>query len=244
MLIIVIAWIIGITSFSLLGSWYAHKFGRSDLLFILYVTFILVSQVLAAKAAAFSFGPHVFVMPAGVLVFSVTFLLTDIVNEKFGRKETQRMIWLAFLSQIAMVFFFWIGTAMPAAPFWKLQDAWRQIFSLVPRITAASWAAFLVSENLDAYIFDRFHRLTGGRHLWARNVFSSLPSLAVDSLVFVPLAFAGVMPLWPLILGQVAVKWLTGVIDVPFMYANRALLLAGENKLDRAGGRGGGPAAG
>jgi len=238
MLSALILWIIGITSFSLLGSWYARRYGRSDLLVVLYVTFILVAQVLAVKIVEFDLGFRTFVGPGGILVFSVTFLLTDIVNEKFGRAETQRMIFLGFVSQVAMVLFFWIGVKMPAAPFWDLQESWGRIFGLVPRITLASWAAFLVSENADAYIFAWFKKLTKGRHLWARNVFSSLPALALDSLVFVPLAFAGTMPLAPLIVGQVAIKWLTGVIDIPFMYLNRRVMASGHGRSAAGGGSG------
>ncbi len=222
-LLLLVVWICGITAFTLLGSWYARKFNRADLLIGLYVTFVLVAQVLAAKVSAFDLGFRTFYGPSGVLVFSVTYLLTDIVNEKFGRRETQRMIAIAFVSQAAMVFFFWLGVMLPPAPFWSIQQEWGQIFSLVPRITAASWLAFIVSENVDAYIFDWFHKLTGGGRLWMRNAFSSLPALALDSLIFIPLAFAGSMPLWPLIVGQVAVKWLVGLINIPFMYLNRRL---------------------
>lgn len=233
MLAVIIAWIAGITGFSLLGSWYARRSGRPDLLMVLYVTFVLAAQVLASKITVFDLGFRTFFVPGGVLVFSVTFLLTDIVNERFGRRETQRMILLAFVSQVAMVFFFWMGTRLPPAPFWSMQDAWNGIFGLVPRITLASWIAFLVSENFDAWVFAWFKKLTGGRHLWTRNVFSSVPALALDSLIFVPIAFAGLMPLGPLIVGQLALKWLTCAVDVPFMYLNRWLLSGAAD----AGGR-------
>jgi queuosine precursor transporter len=220
-LLIIILWVIGITAFTLLGSWYARRYNRADLLIALYVTFVLVAQVLAVKIGLFDLGFGVFTAPAAVLVFSVTFLLTDIVNEKFGRAETQRMILVAFASQVAMVFFFYLGVKIAPAPFWPGQEAWQGFFGLVPRITFASWAAFLISENADAYLFAWFKKLTGGKHLWTRNVFSSIPSLLLDSLIFVPLAFGGLLPLWPLIVGQVAVKWLVGVINVPFMYLNK-----------------------
>lgn len=223
-LYLLILWILIITSFTVLGSWYARKYSTADLLVGLYVTFVLVAQVLAAKIAAFDFGFTTFYGPAGVAVFSITYLLTDIVNEKFGRAATQKMIFIAFVSQIAMVTFFWLGTHFPPAPFWPLQESWNQIFGLVPRITFASWIAFLVSENFDAYMFMWFRRLTGGRHLWMRNAFSTIPALLMDSLIFIPIAFAGVLPLLPLIIGQTAVKWVAGVIDIPFMYLNKAVL--------------------
>ena len=188
----------------------------------------MAAQVLAAKVAVFDLGFTKFFGPAGVIVFSVTFLLTDIVNEKFGRKETQKMIFIAFASQAAMVLFFWLGMKLPAAPFWELQGPWEQIFGMVPRITLASWIAFLVSENCDAWVYDRFKKLTKGKHLWMRNALSSLPALALDSLIFVPIAFLGIMPIWPIILGQVVIKWLVGLVGVPFMYLNRFVLKPDE----------------
>jgi len=224
MLIYIIFWIIGITSFTLLGSWYARKFNKSDLLIALYVTFVLVAQVLAVKISAFDLGFKTFFVPSGILVFSVTYLLTDIVNEKFGRKETYKMILIAFVSQIAMVFFFWLGIMFPPAPFWKIQDVWQQIFGLIPRITIASWIAFLISENFDATVFSWFKRITKGKHLWMRNAFSSFPALALDSFIFISVAFLGIIPIWPLILGQIVIKWLVGLINIPFMYLNKWLL--------------------
>ncbi len=221
---LIIIWIIGITCFTLIGSWYARKYNKPDLLIGLYVTFVLVSQILAAKVSAFNLGFMTFYGPSGVLVFSITYLLTDIVNEKFGRRETQKMILIAFISQIAMLFFFWLGTSFPPAPFWNLQSSWEQIFGIVPRITFASWVAFLVSENFDAFMYQFFKKLTNGKHLWTRNVFSSIPSLLFDSLIFIPLAFFGTMPLLPLIIGQTAVKWIVGLINVPFMYLNNAII--------------------
>lgn len=214
----------GITSFTLIGSWYAKKYKKPDLLIALYVTFILVAQILAAKVSAFNLGFKEFYGPSGVLVFSITYLLTDIVNEKFGRKETYKMVAIAFVSQVAMVFFLWLGTAFPPAPFWTLQETWQQIFGLIPRITLASWVAFLISENFDAYMFHLFKKITKGKHLWTRNVFSSIPALLLDSIIFIPIAFFGVMPLLPLIVGQTAVKWLVGLINIPFMYLNKAML--------------------
>lgn len=223
-LTLLIFWIIGITSFTLLGSWYAKKYNKADLLIGLYVTFVLVAQVLAAKISAFDLGFNTFFGPSGVLVFSLTYLMTDIVNEKFGRKETQKMILIAFVSQIAMVFFFWLGVKFPPAPFWTIQGTWEQIFNLVPRITIASWVAFLITENFDAFVYSWFKKLTKGKYLWMRNAFSSIPALLLDSLIFIPLAFLGVMPILPLIIGQTAVKWLVGLINIPFMYLNKAIL--------------------
>lgn len=221
---LLILWIIAITSFTLLGSWYAKKNNKSDLLIALYVTFVLSAQILAVKISELNLGFRTFFVSSGILVFSITYLLTDIVNEKFGRKETQKMIFIAFITQVTMVFFFWLSIKLPPAPFWKIQDIWQQIFGLVPRITIASWISFLISENFDAIVFSWFKKITNGKYLWMRNALSSIPALTLDSIIFVPLAFLGVTSIWPLFFGQLAVKWLVGLINIPFMYLNKRLL--------------------
>ena len=220
----VILWVLGITSFTLFGAWYARRFEKPDALIGLYVLFVAISQITAAKIAEYDLGFITVTAPAAVLVYSVTYLFTDIVNERFGRSEVHRMILIAFVTQVAMIFFLWLATRLSPAPFWENQESWEAIVSLVPRITLASWVAFLVSENLDAWIYDMFRKLTKGRHLWARNVFSSIPSLTVDTFIFITIAFVGTMPLWSLIEGQLFTKWLVGLVNIPFMYFNRWLL--------------------
>ena len=232
----VILWVLGITSFTLFGAWYARRFEKPDALIGLYVLFVAISQITAAKIAEYNLGFITVTAPAAVLVYSVTYLFTDIVNERFGRSEVHRMILIAFVTQVAMVFFLWLATRLSPAPFWEHQESWEAIISLVPRITLASWAAFLVSENLDAWIYDMFRKLTKGRHLWARNVFSSIPSLTIDTFIFITIAFVGTMPLWSLIEGQLFTKWLVCLVNIPFMYFNRWLLfgLPGD-RADRQG---------
>lgn len=223
-LIIVILWIIGITSFSLFGAYYARKYGKPDALIGLYVSFVLISNIIAYKIVEFDFGYLKLFATAATLVFSVTFLLTDIVNEKFGRKETQKMILIAFISQVAASFFIFLAISLKPAPFWNEQEIFVKIIGFAPRIMLASWIAFLISENADAFIFSWFKKKTKGKYLWMRNVFSSIPSMALDTVIFVFIAFYKVQPVMPLIIGVIAIKWLVGVINIPFMYLNRFVM--------------------
>lgn len=222
MVVATIGIIVLISLFTIFGAWYARRYQKPDALIALYVIFIALSQILATKIAVFDLGFTEITAPAAVLIFAVTFLITDIVNEKFGRKETHKMIFIAFITQVAMVAFIYIGTYLQPAPFWQNQQAWELIFGLVPRITLASWITFLVSENLDAYLFALIKRLTGGNYLWIRNAGSSIISLSVDTVLFVSLAFYGTgLPIWPLMIGQFLTKYLVAIIDIPFMYLNR-----------------------
>ena len=93
-LLLMIIWVGLLTLLSLFGSWYARKFKRADALIGLFVAFILISNIIAYKIVAFDLGFTTFYATAATLVFAITFLLTDIVNEKFGRQETQKMIFM------------------------------------------------------------------------------------------------------------------------------------------------------
>lgn len=222
--IMILVWIILITSFSLFGAWYVRKYNKSDALLGLYVAFVLISNIIAYKIASFDLGFITFFATSSTLVFSVTFLLTDIVNEKFGRKETHKMIFLAFLTQIAVAAFILIAIYLPPAPFWADQEIFTKILGFAPRIMIASWIAFLISENFDAYVFSWFKTLTRGKHLWIRNIFSSIPSMSLDTIIFVTIAFYGIQPLIPLMTGVLFLKWIVGIINIPFMYLNRKIM--------------------
>lgn len=226
-LFLAIVWVVVISLFAVGGAYYVRRTGRVDALLALYVTLSVAASLLASKTIEFDLGVGTFFAPGAVLIFSVTFLLTDIVNEKFGRGEVLRMIWLAFFAQIAFVIFSYLVLAAKGAPFFTNQAAFETVLGAVPRLVVAGLIAFLVSESLDAYVFHWVREKTGGRHLWMRNVFSSLPAMAVDSVVFVVLAFWGVMPLMPLITGLIVTKWLVGIVDIPFMYAARRALKTG-----------------
>jgi len=223
-LTLVIVWAIIITLFAVGGAYYARKYGRPDALIAAFVTLVIIANISAAKTITFDLGFATFFAPGGVLVFAVTFLLTDMVNERFGRQETQRMIYLALLSQVALVAFTYLVIHATPAPFFTNQTAFEAVLSSVPRIALAGLITFLVSETLDAYLFQWFKALTQGEHLWVRNAFSSLPAMLVDSALFVTLAFYGVMPILPLIIGLTVVKWVVGIIDIPFMYLSRRIL--------------------
>ncbi len=128
-----------------------------------------------------------------------------------------------------MVFFIWFSIEIPGAPFWgsEAQSYWVSFLGSTIRITIASWISFLITENLDALLFAKLKKITKGKNLWIRNVFSDIPTLALDSILFVSIAFGGVLPLdivLGIIWGQMLTKWFFGIIDTPFMYLSRGIV--------------------
>jgi hypothetical protein len=206
---------------------------RSDVAIAFYVLFLTMSQIMAAKIGDFSILGFQITAPVAVIIFPFTFQITDMVNESFGRKATHRMIFIAFISQILMTVFIWFSIEIAPAGFWgfdfgsnpaEAQSFWVAFLGSTVRITIASWISFIITENLDAVVYSKIRDLTGGKKLWIRNVFSDVPMLALDSFIFVTIAFLGVLPIWELILGQILTKWFFGVLDTPFMYLSRGII--------------------
>ncbi|MFX1309278.1 MAG: queuosine precursor transporter [Promethearchaeota archaeon] len=229
MLLVLIVWIIVIFIVTVLISQYIKIYQREDVAIAFYILFITLSQILAAKVGDFSIGNYEITAPVAVLIFPFTFQITDMVNENFGRKRTHRMILIAFFTQIVMTLFIWFSIEIPPASFWEgdpvtAQQFWLSFLGSTVRITAASWIAFLITENLDAVLYAKLKQITKGKNLWLRNVFSDIPTLALDSLIFVSIAFGGLYDIWPIIWGQILTKWFFGVIDTPFMYLSRGIV--------------------
>jgi uncharacterized integral membrane protein (TIGR00697 family) len=224
-LLLVLVWIFAVSLCVLGSAYYARRFERIDALVALYVTLVLISNIAAAKVIGYDLFVIQVFAPAATLLFSVTFLLTDIVTEKFGRAESQRMIYIACGAQLAFLVFAYLVLHAHGAPFFTDQTAFQTVLGAVPRLAAAGFVTFFISESLDAYLYAWFRRLTHGKYLWARYVFSTIPAMLLDSALFVTLAFWGTgAPLLSLIVGLTVVKWLVGVVDIPFMYAARAIL--------------------
>ncbi|MHA1670072.1 MAG: queuosine precursor transporter [Promethearchaeota archaeon] len=236
MWIILIIWIVVIFVSTVFISQYIKMQKREDVAIAFYVLFLIMSQIMAAKIGDFSVFTYQITAPAAVLIFPFTFQITDMVNENFGQKATHRMIFIAFITQIFMSIFIWFSIEVPAAPFWgfdwlsnpvEAQQFWLNIFGSTIRITIASWISFIITENLDAILFAKLKKWTKNKNLWIRNVFSDIPTLALDSILFVSIAFGGVLPLevvMTIIWGQMLTKWFFGTIDTPFMYLSRYII--------------------
>lgn len=238
------------------GAWCTVKSDSPRALLGIYILFLTLAQFFAAKIAEFDIGLEYVPLigsllinlgiipifaPVGVIVFPFTLQVTDMVNERFGRKAVYEMIWIALVSQVIMIFLLIFAGFLPAAGEDPLIP-----FAVVPAITLASWISFLISERFDAWIYDMIRswiqkKIDVGnewwKYLWIRNVVSDILSLGLDSILFIPLAFF-IFPsiqkifdasievisfdfMFTLIIGQLITKWFLGLIDTPFMYLTR-----------------------
>lgn len=208
------------------SSYYVKLTEKSDATIALYCVYLALSQILAVKIGLFKMGVT-FVAAGAAMLYPFLYQLNDMMNEYFGEKATHRMIFVAFATQIFMVMALFLSIELPAAEAEFPQEVWRTLLWSGIRITGASWVAFLITNNLDAWLYPRIKKLTEGDYLWLRNAGSDAVSLALDSIIFVPLAFGGQIPfnlLLSVILGQTMTKYFFGLVDTPFLYLTRFII--------------------
>ena len=194
-----------------------NREGKLILLSSLFAGALLVANFIAVKIVAV--GP--LIVPAGIIAYPLTFLLTDTIAEVYGRDTARRVVWTGFGVNLLAVVLVMLALRLPPAPFFAGEAAFGATLGLVPRIVLASLTAYLVSQHHDVLAFHFWRRLTGGRHLWLRNNASTVVSQALDTVLFITIAFVGTMPLGvvvSLVVWQYLAKVIIAAADTPLCY--------------------------
>jgi uncharacterized integral membrane protein (TIGR00697 family) len=193
----------------------------------LFITCLLTANIVAVKLV--SVGG--LVLPAGIIIFPVSYIVADVLTEVWGYAVTRRVIWLGFGANALMVGAIWAAGELAPAPFWKGQAAYAEILGQTPRILAASFVAYLAGEFANAFVMAKLKIATSGRWLWMRTIGSTLVGEGLDTVVFVGLAFGGLVP-GPVLYAMMAGQWLVKVAyeaaATPLTYAAVAWLKARE----------------
>ena len=184
----------------------------------LFVTALVTANIVAVKLVRIA-G---FVLPAGVVVFPLSYIVGDVLTEVYGYRMARVVIWLGFVCNVVVVLFIWVAGLLPAAPDWEAQDAYQRILGYTPRLLLASFAGYLVGEFTNAFVMARMKVLTSGRWLWTRTIGSTIVGQGLDSLVFIGIAFGGTVApvtLGGIILAQWVAKVVYEVAATPLTYA-------------------------
>jgi len=191
---------------------------KVSVLFMLFGTLFCVCLITAnvLETKQLSFGPVN--LTAGVIVFPVSYIINDVVCEVWGYQRTRMLIWMGFAMNFLFVLFGAVADAIPGAPYWHGDEGFHVIFGLAPRITAASFIAFILGSFINAYVMSRMKLSSGGHHFSARAILSTVAGESVDSVIFFPLALGGVVP-WEempsLMISQVMLKTLYEIVVLP-----------------------------
>jgi queuosine precursor transporter len=190
----------------------------------LFVTCLIVANIVAIRLIALPGG---YFVPAGIVIFPLSYLFGDILTEVYGYAAARRVIWLGFFCNLVAVGAFWLAGALPAAPFWQQQAAYNTILGTTPELLLASFCAYLVGEFLNSFVLAKLKIATRGRWLWTRTIGSTLLGEGADTIIFIALAFGIFQVSGPLTFSQIVsailVQWLIKVVyevvATPLTYA-------------------------
>ena len=169
----------------------------------LFLTCLLLSNIIASKLVTFMY----WVIPAGTVIFPITYIFGDILTEVYGFKRARLVIWTGLVMNLFMVLVFYLVVILPFPPFWANQEAYKLILWSTPRLVGASLVAYLFGEFINSIILSRIKIATNGRFLWIRTISSTIVGEGFDSTIFIVLAFGWTMP-WPVVWSMVLVQWI------------------------------------
>lgn len=187
-------------------------------LVVLFCTGLIVSNIIAGKLWAAPFG---LTLTCGVFLFPIVYIIGDVIPEVYGLKVARQIILLGFVANLVAVIFFLLTLKAPAPVFWQSQKDFEIVLGFTPRLLAASFCGYLVGTNANAWTLVMIKKLTGQRLLWVRTIGSTIVGESLDSILFMTIAFYGLVPsnLLPgMILAQATFKTLYEIVATPLTY--------------------------
>lgn len=186
----------------------------------IFAVSLVISNILASKVVSFM-G---IVTPAAIVAYPITFLITDVIGEMWGKEEANKTVKIGFVCQAISLVLIGLAVALPVAPFAAdFQTEYENVLGQSARVVAASLIAYLLSQFNDVFVFHKLKEICKGRHKWLRNNASTMISQIVDTAIFVSIAFYGTVPnVFTMIISQYAVKFCFSVADTPlFLWLTR-----------------------
>jgi len=204
----------------------AKKYG------VQFLTVAMAASILLANIASTKFvDVFGYFVPAGVIIFSMTFLISDMLSEFWGKKEAQKAVWAGFMAVLLYLFVIEVTNLWPVAPFSvDAGESFSGLFSLAPRIALGGIFSYIIAQNFDVWFYHRIKEYTHDKYLWLRNNLSTITSQLLDSIVFFSIAFLGtaffptVSSLFIPIITLWLIKVVIAIFDTPFMYIIRAIV--------------------
>jgi uncharacterized integral membrane protein (TIGR00697 family) len=189
---------------------------RLVIIIAVFITCLITANIIAVKVISLG----IFILPAAIFVFPISYIFGDVLTEVYGYRTARRVIWLGFGCNLIFVFFAWVGQLLPAAYFWPAQGSYETILGFAPRLLAASLAGYLVGEFANSLVLSRMKVMLQGRWLWSRTIGSTIVGEGLDTVIFITLAFTGTgSPVGTMIWHHWLFKTGIEVIATPATYA-------------------------
>jgi queuosine precursor transporter len=179
-----------------------------------------------------------FNLTAGVVIWPVVFITTDLINEYFGKPGVKRISYLTVLLIAYAFAVIFLAIALPGAGWWKqstgadgstfnMDLAFNRVLGQGLRIIVGSITAFLVGQLVDVFVFQRLRQATGSKYLWLRATGSTLVSQLVDSFVVLFIAFYGVFPTQQIVaigITNYIYKFVVAILLTPVIYLGHSII--------------------
>jgi uncharacterized integral membrane protein (TIGR00697 family) len=195
----------------------------------LFITSLVVSNLIFQKFFYWYpfnwevFGFRLFELSVGILPYPITFLITDIISEIFGRKSANQVVIAGIFASFFSIGILLVAGEVPAIETSPVNDeTFHKVFAMSPLAVLASMIAYLSAQFVDIRIYHFWKTLTKGKHLWLRNNFSTFASQIIDSTAVILLLCAfNLLPwsiFWGLVVSSVLFKLIVAAFDTPFLY--------------------------
>jgi hypothetical protein len=188
-----------------------------DIIVGLFVAVLLISNIASTKIVDI----WRFTFDGGTIIFPLSYIFGDILTEVYGYRQSRRAIWIGFLSAMVMSLVLGLVGLIRPAEGWELQEAYMAILGQTPRIVTASLIAYFAGEFSNSFILAKMKVFTKGKWLAARTISSTIAGQAIDTLIFVFIAFYGVFSnslLFTIIVSNYIFKVLMEVAFTPLTY--------------------------
>jgi len=189
-----------------------RRYRYYDFCMVAFVTVLLCSNLIGPAKTCHIFGVT---FGAGNLFFPISYIFGDVMTEVYGYARARKVIWAGFGAMLFAAVMGQVVLRMPpnsAEPFNQvLQPALELVFGSTWRIVLGSLLAFWIGDFVNSYLLARMKVWTQGRHLWMRTIGSTIAGQAVDSVVFYPLAFYGVLKTSTLV-AMVVFNWVFKIL--------------------------------
>ncbi len=169
------------------------------------------------------FGSKLFEVSVGLLPYPITFLITDILSEIYGKKKANQVVIAGIFASFFSLVIIYVSKEVPATSWSPIGDTtFTQVFGATPLAVFASMMAYLFAQFIDIRVYHFWKKLTRGKHLWLRNNFSTFSSQIVDTLTVLLLLCSFEIISWDNFLGLlvsgVIFKIIIAALDTPILY--------------------------
>ena len=168
-------------------------------------------------------GAKLFEISVGIIPYPITFLVTDIISEIYGKKKANQVVTTGIFASIFSLLIIFIANEVPAIESSPVNnELFSKVFGQTALAVLASMTAYLFAQYIDIRVYHFWKKLTKGKMLWLRNNFSTITSQAIDtfSVLFLLCSF-NILP-WEifgkLFISGFAFKVIIALFDTPFMY--------------------------